>query len=105
MRPAEDRARWTRDAARCFESSRTYREIKELEEKKHPLRNADLLELRARSEKLSRRKPARHTRHTAITTCHAHVTVITGACTYCHPECITLWLDECALGTSPHTVG
>ena len=62
VRPAEDRARWTRDAARCFESSRTYREIKELEEKKHPLRNADLLELRARSEKLSRRKPARHTR-------------------------------------------
>ena len=62
MRPVEDRARWTRDAGRSFESSRTYREIKSLEEKKHPLRDADLPELRARSEKLSRKKPAWHTR-------------------------------------------
>jgi WD40 repeat protein len=62
VRPVEDRARWTRDAGRSFESSRTYREIKALEEKKHPLRDADLPELRARSEKLSRKKPAWHTR-------------------------------------------
>ena len=62
VRPVEDRARWTRDASRSFESSRTYREIRALEEKKHPLRDADLPELRARSEKLSRRKPAWHTR-------------------------------------------
>ena len=62
VRPVEDRARWTRDAGGSFESSRTYREIKALEEKKHPLRDADLPELRARSEKLSRKKPAWHTR-------------------------------------------
>ena len=62
VRPVEDRARWTRDTKNSFESSGTYREIKALEEKKHPLRDASLPELRARSEKLSRKKPAWHTR-------------------------------------------
>ena len=62
VRPVEDRARWTRDVKNAFESSGTYREIVALEEKKHPLRDASLPELRARSEKLSRKKPAWHTR-------------------------------------------
>ena len=62
VRPVEDRLRWTRDTKNSFEASGTYREIKALEEKKHPLRDASLPELRARSEKLSRKKPAWHTR-------------------------------------------
>jgi hypothetical protein len=62
VRPVEDRLRWTRDTKNSFESSGTYREIKAVEEKKHPLRDASLPELRARSEKLSRKKPAWHTR-------------------------------------------
>ena len=62
VRPVEDRALWTRDIKNSFESSGAFREIKSLEGKKNPLRNADLHELRARSEKLSRKKPAWHTR-------------------------------------------
>ena len=62
VRPVEDRALWTRDVSKSFENSRAYREIASLEERKHPLRNADVPELRARSEKLSGKKPAWHTR-------------------------------------------
>ena len=53
---------WTRNVPESFEATDTYRAIVTLEERKHDLARAGLDELRARSEKLSRRKPARYTR-------------------------------------------
>ena len=62
VRPSEDRRLWTRNVPESFEATDTYRAIVTLEERKHDLARAGLDELRARSEKLSRRKPARYTR-------------------------------------------
>ena len=62
VRPVEDRLLWTRRVKSSFENSGAYKEIKTLDNKKHPLRGADLHELRARSEKLSRKKQPWHTR-------------------------------------------
>ena len=62
VRPSEDRRMWTRNVPESFEATDTYRAIVTLEERKHDLARAGLDELRARSEKLSRRKPARYTR-------------------------------------------
>ena len=62
VRASEDRRLWTRNVPESFEATDTYRAIVELEERKHDLKRAGLDELRARSEKLGRRKPAWYTR-------------------------------------------